>query len=356
MKKYIPFLVVLVLVVSIIGIARSNPVWASPKVADESNAPLKTLINVTANGTSIIGGVCEITATFGTTGKVDNIEADAEVPIAQSKTVVLGIPSDEHLLFPGCHFVFSKGGTAVANPVDPKDAGLQVCFGSSPNLTEKIYYYLDKDFQASNSTGYGVTWNPLPTTLDPTRQLVCAPAQYNGVYMPTGMVPIATTTMAAGVNPLFPNGLGGTVLPPPDDVSFTGSGTYAVGGICMIKATYIDTGLSDTVKVTYPTIYTEDTKTIPPDALTPSGDVFYFPGCRVTHFKDQNIQNTMTSQQGDWQICFAAIPGKTMTIYYYADNTTNVTPPWTPLVSTTANGMVCADPVDFSAIYAPAGH
>ena len=104
-------------------------------------------------------------------------------------------------------------------------------------------------------------------------------------------------------------------------------------------------------------------------------DLFYFPGCHVIHYKNNQIQDQMNdpaptgpaptdsapatpapTKDGDWQICFAAIPDKTMTIYYYKDDTTAVTPPWMKLDTTTANGMACADLVDFSAVYAPAAH
>ena len=115
MKKYIPILVVVVLVLSIVGIARGNAVWASPQASAGVNAPLNTKINITANGTSNVGGVCEITVNIGTTGNVDNIEADAEVPVDQPKAVILGIPNEQHLLFPGCHFVFSKGGVTLTD-------------------------------------------------------------------------------------------------------------------------------------------------------------------------------------------------------------------------------------------------
>jgi hypothetical protein len=87
MKKYIPILVVIVLVLSIVGIARGNSVWASPAASAVVKAPLKTLIDITANGTSNVGGVCDITATFKTGGAVAKIQADAEVPIDQAKLV-----------------------------------------------------------------------------------------------------------------------------------------------------------------------------------------------------------------------------------------------------------------------------
>lgn len=211
MKKYIPILVVVVLVLSIVGIARGNTVWASPQAAAGVNAPLNTKINVTANGTSNVGGVCDITVTIGSTGKVDNIEADAEVPVTQSKSVILGVTTEQHPLFPGCHFVFSKGGVTLADPVAPADASVKVCFGASPTLQEAIYYYTDASYKSSSPAGNGVLWNPLPSTLEDNNRLICAPAQYNGVYMPVGMIP-TDKTITAGSNPFFPNGLGGTVL------------------------------------------------------------------------------------------------------------------------------------------------
>ena len=276
MKKYIPLLVVIALVLSVIGISR-YPVWASPKVSGSVNSPLKTLINITANGTFNVGGVCEITVNFGTTGNVDNIKADAEVPVEQSKAVASGVPADEHLLFPGCHFVFSKAGVTVPNPIDPKDASLKVCFGASSELTMTIYYYLD-------TPASGRVWVALPTTMEDLNngqyRLVCAPALYNGVYMPTGKLN-PSLTEAAGVNPFFPNGIGGTVLPPPAIITITGSGTYAVGGICLLTTQYFVQGLSDTVQVEYPkdprNHYTEDTLTVPFTDYT-NGDLFYFPG------------------------------------------------------------------------------
>jgi hypothetical protein len=128
MKKLIPILIVLVLVLSVIGIAKGNPVWASPKRAG-ADSPLRTLVTVTANGAYEIGGVCNITVDIKTTG--NQIEADAEVPVDQSKVVPYS--GDGHLLFPGCHFVFTKGGTVV-NQMSSDDATLKFCFGASPEL------------------------------------------------------------------------------------------------------------------------------------------------------------------------------------------------------------------------------
>jgi len=356
MKKYIPILVVLVLVLSTIWITRGNPVWASPKSAAGLDAPLKTMMTLTSDGTYNIGGVCQIEVVFKTDD--NQIIADAEVLIAESKLVPFS--GDSRLLFPGCHFVFNKA-NRIVSPMSTNDATLKVCFGASPELKMGIYYYLD-----TPGSG-GRVWAPLPTTMEDNGRLICAPALYTGVYMPTGKVVPPVGAENPGANPFFPNGSGGSVRPPASEVSFNKSGTYAVGGVCLITAKYLVKGLSDTVQVEYPTKhYTEDTKTVPFDSFYVNGDLFYFPGCHVVHYRDEEINNVTAPviqdqmnkadpHDGDWQICFAAIPGKTMTIYYYDDNLTKVTAPWTALATTTQNGMACAGLVDFSAVYAPAG-
>ena len=356
MKKYIPILVVVALVLSIIGITRGNPVWASPNAAGVK-APLKTLINITTNGTSNVGGVCNVTTDFKTGGAVTKIEADAEVLIDQSKVVPFNYDVNVfgHLLFPGCHFVFYDTNGTIINQIDTaKDNPLKVCFGASSTLQMDIFYYID-------TPANGRVWTDLHGHLEDSGRLVCANAVFTGVYMPTGLVP-PSKTYQPGESAFFPDGLGGTVLPPPSFVTITGNGTYAVGGICLLTTQYFTTGLKDTVQVEYPTQYTQDTKTVPFMDYV-NGDMFYFPGCHVVHYKNNVIENQMNNppptKDGDWQICFAAIPGKTMTIYYYPDDAVKaITQPWTPwaaLVTKTANGLACADLVDFSAVYAPAG-
>jgi hypothetical protein len=347
MKKYIPVIVVLVLVLSVIGIAKGNSVWASPKSAAGVNSPLKTLTTVTSNGTYNIGGVCEITVDFKMTG--NQIKADSEVPITQS--LVVPFSEDSNLLYPGCHFVFYKG-SAVVSPMNTDDVTMKVCFGASQQLQMEIYYYLD------NAGIAGRFWIPLPTTLEDDGRLICAPVLYSGVYMPAGKVVPPPDSELTGTNPFFPNGTNGTVRAPANDITITESGTYAVGGICLISAKYNVAGLADTVQVEYPAKhFTEDTLTVPFSDYA-NGNLFHFPGCHVIHYKDQQIQDQMNlgnPKDGDWQICFAAIPDKTMTIYYYDDNLTKIAAPWIKLVTTTANGMACANLVDFSAVYAPAG-
>ena len=182
---------------------------------------------------------------------------------------------------------------------------------------------------------------PLATTLEDEGRLACASATITGVYMPAGEYKIVPETGSDQV--------GATVLPPPAKVIITAAGTYAAGGICTIQANYKVSGLTNTVEVQYPT---EDTIKVPSQDVE---GLFYFPGCHLVHYQDQEVSDQLTPAEGEWEICFAAIPEKTMTIYYYQDNLTDVTPPWTALETTTANGMACAKSAYYSGVYTPVG-
>ncbi len=122
----------------------------------------------------------------------------------------------------------------------------------------------------------------------------------------------------------------------------------------MLKVQYKVDGLSDTIHVEPPE---QDTFAIPfPD----NQDLLYFPGCHVIHYRDNKVKYIMTPEEGEWEICFAARPGKIMTIYYYRVEDPEEHPkflegPWKPLVTTTDNGLACAPAVDYTAVYTPAG-
>jgi hypothetical protein len=353
MKKYKLLLVVFILVLSIVGIARNNPVWASPKPpagtnSSGVNSPLLTLKNITGNGIYNIGGVCTIEVEFKVPGL--KLIADAEVPVLESKKVPYY--GEGKLLFPGCHFVHFKQDESnqdkIVSPMSTEDGSAKVCFGASPDLLLTIYYYLD------DPASGGRVWIPLPTSLEDNERLVCAPALYTGVYMPAGDIKIVPQTGEPGNNPLLPpEGAGGSVLPPPPIIPITGSGTFPVGGICSLTAKYKIKGLSDIVEVEFAEEHlTEETLKVPSEDVE---GIFYFPGCHVLHYRDGKIKNEMTREEGDWQICFAAIPDKTMTIYYYQDDLTTIIGPWKALKTTTENGMACADLVYFTGVYTPAG-
>jgi hypothetical protein len=86
--------------------------------------------------------------------------------------------------------------------------------------------------------------------------------------------------------------------------------------------------------------------------------LLYLPGCHLLHYKSNKLVKDVTSSDGSWKICFAAIPNKETTIYYYYANDEtagSVTPPWTPLETKIENGMACAPGVDHTGVYAPVG-
>ncbi len=353
MKKYIPILIVVALVLTIVGLSRNSSVWAGPN-ANGANAPQKVIKTITENGTYALGGVCSVQIDYTATG-VKTV-ADAEIPVTESKKVPFNpvqVPgySQEFLAFPGCHFVHYKLDQnqqyQVQEPMDTKDGTAKVCFGADPILTMSIYYYLDNPPSGTKA------WIQLPTTLEDQNRLICAPAQHVGVYMPSGKYVVDPSKIPGGEGLLNWSGGRGSVLPPPTELTFNTPGAYAIGGICTIEAKYNVKGLSDTVSVEFAEKHlTEETLKVPADNVK---GMFYFPGCHVIHYLDKVIQDQVTPQQGDWQICFAAIPNKVMTIYYYKDNLTAITPPWVALESTTENGKVCADLVDYSGVYTPAG-
>ena len=360
MKKYLQIFLILAVALAVVGLARTGPAWAGafqparepvqyspliPAVSD--NAPLAARYSINEDGLYNIGGVCLFAVDFndpdGT--KKLRIDADAEIPVSESSQVPFSGEGD--LFFPGCHFVNYKQ-DEVVNPMLVEDASTKVCFGANPDYEMSIYYYLDNP-----STGNSPAWSELTVNLEDNERLVCASAPYTGVYMPAGKLRPRPGSEEPGANPFFPGGVGGSVASPSSRVSFAASGTYAVGGVCIIQALYKVTGLSNDVFVAFPG---EDTLTVPFPG-TENGDLLYFPGCHVVHFRDSELKEEMNKneEEGEWEICFAARPDKKMTIYYYRDDLENVTPPWEPLETTTKDGLTCAKTVNFTAIYTPAG-
>jgi hypothetical protein len=345
MRKYIQYLIVFALVLGAVGVASSNPAWASSISAAVqgigiNNPFLPTAVTVTGNGTYDIGGICTFTIAYTATGLQD--KADSEVPIADSMKVPFS--GKGQLYYPGCHIVHYKA-DKIVNEASTSDGSWKVCFGARPDTQTTIYYYLDTPVSGSP------VWAPLPTTLD--KGFACASAVFTGVYMPAGLVitnPPFTQT-GGGNNPPPPKNRSTVLPPPPNPGVITGSGSYSAGGICTLFTTYYVTGLSDIFHVQPSPV--QDTKDVPfPD----NSGVFYFPGCHVIHDQNGQPQAQMGTDKGVWKICFAARPDKTMTIYYYTalDDANNWKAPWVALDSTTTNGTVCA-PAQESGIYVPTG-
>jgi len=352
MKKYIQVIVALVLVVTVIGISQGGIAWASGlpqqiKQLTNSAEPVQAVnqallapppmrISIDESGLYNIGGICLMDVQYDGTVLAD--EVDAEVPVDDSSQIPFSY--SENLVYPGCHVVHSKDGKIVRQ-VDPEDGTWKVCFGANPYMDQNVYYYLDDPADGVQ------TWIQIPSSVD--NGYLCANAPFTGVYMPAGKV-VQDPGVGPGSSDLFPGVIpGGSVVPPPDEITVTESGTYAVGGICAIIIQYHITGLADQIHVQYPT---EDTLQVP---FLDEPDTLYLPGCHVIHYRDANVKPEMTPEEGDWKICFANRPDLDMTIYEYRDDLTDITPPWEALETTVEGGLVCAPLADYSAVYAPAG-
>jgi hypothetical protein len=354
MKKLFQLLVVFALVLAVVGVAQNGPAWASSLTGVEAggaNSPLPTRIDISGSGNYNVGGVCTLTIEFKSTSPLQ-VKADAEIPILESMKVPFG--GEGELFRPGCHVAHVKDGKVIQE-LASVDGTSKVCFGANPEMKMKIYYYMDKPFTTNQA------FIELGATLEDNGRLICASAPYTGVYMPGGKIEPRPGSVINGVGlPILkqvPGYTKGSVRFPPSVVSsytITSSGTYAAGGICTLKVLYRIDGLSDTLHVEPPE---QDTVKIPFDDMP---DLLYFPGCHVIHYRDAKVKYVMTRPEGDWEVCFAARPGKTMTIYYYEVEDPAVNPPylkgpWKPLVTTTENGLACAPGVDFTAVYTPAG-
>lgn len=356
MKKYLPLVFGLLAVIGLLAAAGGGSAWAvnfqpaarplsySPLLsASVDGAPLQTSITINGSGQYNVGGVCLVNTSFNDPNgdKKLHIEADAEVPVATSSQVPFSGAGE--LFFPGCHLAQFKNDQAVGS-LSGEDATTRVCFGATPNFEETIYYYLD------TPEGGSASWAALPTLKEDGGNLICADAPYSGVFMPAGTLKPNPEQQQPGQNPLFPDGVGGTVNPPASSITVGASGNYAVGGVCLFKATYQVAGLSDKVSVSS----AQDTNSVP---FPESEGLLYLPGCQITHLLDgvEKPEMNKDSAQGEWEVCFAAIPGKQMSIYYYPQDPAVTSPTWTALPSSTANGLVCAPKANLTAVYAPYG-
>lgn len=352
MKKYIQIFVALAVVLAVVGVAQGGTAWASglPEKFDflaNSNKPVQVAseallvpppmkISITESGTYNIGGICLMEVDYKGTGLTDDV--DAEIPVEDSSQVPFTY--FEKLIYPGCHVVHSKDGKVVRE-ADPVDGAWNVCFGANPFMEQKIYYYLDDPQNGVQ------TWIPIPSYLE--NGYICSTAPYTGVYMPAGRI-LQEPGGGPGFTELFPDyEPGGSVQPPPSEISVSQSGTYAVGGVCAIIIHYNLDGLADTVRVKYPT---EDTLNVP---FPSEQDKLFLPGCHVIHYRDSVVKKEMTREEGDWKICFSNRPDMDMTIYFYRDDLSDITPPWQPLDTTIEGGLACAPLADYSGVYAPAG-
>lgn len=357
MKKYVQLILALVIVAAIFWMAKAGIAWAGglptpqqqpplfsqPVSAQDSinPAPPALSIDITEGGIYNIGGICLLDVEYKD-ADVKN-QADAEVPLEQSRQVAF--PGYGKLFFPGCHIVHYKDNEVVSE-ASSQDGNWKVCFGNDPDMEQVQIYYVYYNDEPIN----GGVWIPLVSYFEDNNNLVCASAPYTGVYMPAGKPPEAPGQSPGKDTASYSNEFDGTVPKPPRKVNITKPGTYSVGAICSAIIDYYIPGLDDNLHIQFPT---QNTEVVPFNA--DNGDLLYLPGCHFLHFREGRVKDLMTPEEGDWKICFAARPGKEMTIYFYRDNNTEVIPAWEPLETTIENGLACAPVADYSGVYAPAG-
>ncbi|MBI3162989.1 MAG: hypothetical protein HYZ23_10780 [Chloroflexi bacterium] len=350
MKKYAQIFVAISLLLTIVGVARSNPAWASSLLKSDqpSAAALPPIeIDVSESGSYYVGGLCEFNALYTSTGA--SAKAAVDVPAEESRNVPYGY--DGELYLAGCHIIHYVLDAATndkkeTREMSPTYGSWEVCFGDRPDVELLIYYYFDKPESGSPA------WIPLTTTHKDG--FACAPAQYTGVYAPAAVRPPIQDGSTVTENPQVGGGSGGTVVTPPTSALITESGTYSAGGICTLEVEYFLKNLSNDLHV-------EENIDVSQNVPFPDNEgLLYLPGCHVFHYVDNALVKDVntTTEQGKWKICFAAIPGKKTTIYFYYardDKPDSALPDWTPLETTIENGMACAPLTEHTGVYAPTG-
>lgn len=358
MRKYIQIFVVLALVLTIIGVARNSPAWASGQLSSAAK-PL-SVIDITESGKYTIGGLCEFNVVY--TGSGASAKAAVDITAEESRKVPFAY--EDQLYLAGCHIIHYVM-NVVKPEMSPTYGSWEICFGDRPDEQLTIYYYPD-----DRSTD----WLPLVTTVKDG--LACAPAIYSGVYAPGGRrLSAETVTVTETQQPPTEGGgeyhgggvgsPGGTVKPRRGggggggtgggtSGTITESGTYSFGGLCTIIIEYHVPKLSDVVHV-------EENIEISANVPFPDNSgLLYLPGCHVFHYRDYKLKTDMNviEDEGKWKICFAAVPTKQTTIFFYYakdDAPESALPSWMPLETTLENGMACAPHTDHTGVYAPVG-
>jgi len=323
MKKYIQILVVLVLVLTIIGVARNSPAWASGQPSVNAQSLLE--IEISESGSYTVGGLCQFNVVY--TGSGASAKVYVDIP-AESTSKISN--SEDQLYLGGCRIVHSVMGE-VKNEMSPAYGSWEVCFGDRPDEQLTIYNIVE------NPNGGSTDWLPLITTVKDG--IVCAPANYSGVYAAGGKRFLPDT--GNGTQAQQPGDTRGTVRPPApvNTGKITRSGTYNIGGIASIIISFFNPSFSTMVSVEE---NTEISAGIPfPD----NAGLLYLPGVHVLHYESDKLVSDATSVEGNWKICFASIPNKETTIYFYyvnGETDASVTSVWTPLETTIESGMACA--------------
>jgi hypothetical protein len=339
MKTHIRYFIAFILTMTVIGTAQANPVWAGPQPSE--NTRPNSEIGITEDGEYTIGGLCLLRVSYKEPNLSD--KAAVDIPAEISREVTFSYPGNMYLA--GCHFTHMQN-DVVKTEMTPEQGDWQVCFGDRPGEDLTIYYYTDE----AAATGQA-EWLPLPT-IKTDDSFVCASAMFSGVYAPVGVV-IPQTGVTASLNQTTntTKKAGSVPLITSTSAKITEGGIYGAGGICELKTEYYIPGLSNELHVE------EDVEISAQVPFPDNAGLLYLPGCHVFHYKTDKLVDEVTSDEGRWEICFAAVPGKETTIYfYYSQNDANrVTSVWTPLETRVEGGTACAPQTNFTGVYTPVG-
>lgn len=130
----------------------------------------------------------------------------------------------------------------------------------------------------------------------------------------------------------------GSVKPPPHKITIRASGDYSVGGFCTLSTAWTDPDI-----LLYASIVSPLPRELP-DKVQKVRQ-----GCLLEYYSSDERIDEMPTASGNTTICFAATPGKQITIYF--DNKYSADPEWVALDTTTNAGQACAT-ANASGVYA----
>jgi hypothetical protein len=129
----------------------------------------------------------------------------------------------------------------------------------------------------------------------------------------------------------------GSVKPPPRRILIPVTGEYSVGGFCTLTTVLNDPSIQLDASIITP---------LPKDLPDPVQNVRQ--GCLLEYSSSNQHLDDLPPNAGSTIICFAAPPGKQLTIYFYDRYST--TPEWFALETTADVGKACA-PANGSGVY-----
>ena len=132
---------ILVLVLTVVGVARNSPAWASSLLASGQPSgaaqPLSEII-ITESASYYVGSLCEFNVVYMGSGA--SAEAAVDVPAEVSREVPYSY--EDELYLAGCHIVHYTMGE-ITREMSPTYGSWEVCFGDRPDVQLTIYNYLD---------------------------------------------------------------------------------------------------------------------------------------------------------------------------------------------------------------------